>query len=368
MHVCHFSETSVEGAYFRHIAEGLVRRGVQVSMLELGASRPPSWLASVPEAKYYNLNVSRRLGYPLAAVRLARFLKREQVDILHSHLFNSGLIAGVTKSLYRKPIYAYMRHHTDVIRMLGGEKYVRLDKWMCQRADRLLTVSDAARRYMQNVDHIRAPIDVVHLGFDFERFAPNEESRHSVRTEFGFADDDFVIGYIGNFAPGKGHVQLIAAYAAILASIPKARLFLIGTGRLQEVDDAIGRLGLGRRIVFAGWRNDTPACLNAMDVFVQPSLSEAFSQVLIEAMGIGLPVVATDVGGAREVIENRINGVVIPSDDIEAITSALCEIWADKVFANAIATEGREGVREHFTVELMVNKQFALYESWLEER
>ena len=367
MHVCHFCETSVEGEYFRHIAEGLICRGVRISFLELGKHRPPSWLASVPGASYYSLNISRPVAYPFGVLRLANYLRNERIDILHTHLFNSGLIAGLTKALYRRPIYAYMRHHTDIVRMLGGATYSWLDKWMSERADRLLTVSEAAKRYMQDVDRIRTPIDVVHLGFDFNRFACNETSRREIRNEFGIAEDNFVIGYIGNFAPRKGHLQLITAYAEVLKLVPNARLLLVGRGRLQEVSDLIGRLGLGRRIIFAGWRKDVSKCLNAMDVFVQPSLSEAFSQVLVEAMGVGLPVIATDVGGAKEVITNHFNGILISSDDVDAITHSLHKIWADSDFATTIANNGSQSVRDRFGVEIMVQRQFKLYESWLEE-
>ncbi len=365
MIVCHFCETSVSGSYFRAISEHLSLRDVRVLLLELGESNPPSWLAGSESAEYHALGVSGSFSYPLAVARLVAFLSRERVDILHTHLFNSGLIAAIAKYINRRPVYAYMRHHTDVVKMLGGKKYVLIDKWMAERADHLLAVSETARDYMRDIDKIRSPIDVVYLGFDFDRFAPNAGLRATIREEFGFADDDLVIGYVGNFAPGKGHVQLIEAYAEIVRTIPNARLLLLGRGKLTEVDDAIGRLGLGRRITFAGWREDTHACLNAMDIFVQPSLSEAFSQVLIEAMGVGLPAVATGVGSAREVIEDGISGLIVPPDDIGAIASAISDLAANPEHRDSIAETGQRFVRRNFTVQRMIDEQYELYRKWL---
>jgi glycosyltransferase involved in cell wall biosynthesis len=256
-----------------------------------------------------------------------------------------------------------MRHHTSVVRMLGSRFHLAADKWMAERADHVMTVSNAARDYMRDVDGIGRDIDVVYLGFDFGRLVPNAESRARIRREFGIRDDEFVIGYVGNFAEGKGHEQLIAAFGEILKEIPDARLFLAGRDVTSETapnapDSAI----------FAGWRDDIPACLNAMDLFVQPSLSEAFSQVLIEAMGTGLPVIATDVGGAREVVENGVNGILIKPNDIGAIRREVVRLYNDSEFRFDIAKKGMQSVHERFTAEQMVERQVALYEKWIMEK
>lgn len=363
MHVCHFSDSSVAGDYFRNIAIGLTRKGVRVSLVELGPGDEPIWISEIPSTSYFCLDASSKLQYPMAALRLAGFLKDEGVDILHTHLFFSGLIGVLAKRLHRKTIVALMRHHTSIVRMLGSRLHIAADKWMAERADHVLTVSEAARVYMRDVDGIKRNIDVVYLGFDFARLSPNAEDRKRVRREFGFADDDFVIGYVANFASGKGHIQLIEAFEKITDKIPNARLLLVGRGELSEVRAAAAKFPEGK-ILFAGWRNDVSASLNAMDVFVQPSLSEAFSQVLIEAMGVGLPVVATDVGGANEVINTEMNGILINPDDINAISREIIRLFDDKLFRNKIASHGMLTVRKRFTADQMVDTQYELYKRW----
>ncbi len=366
MHVCHICDSSVEGDYFRNIALGLTRKGVRVSLVELGSGQQPSWLTDIQGVSYLSLGANTKFQLPLTVRHLAKFLNDESVDILHTHLFYSGLIGVLTKRLRRKTIVALMRHHTSVVRMLGTRFHVAADRWMAEQADHLLTVSNAAKAYMLDVDHIRRDdIEVVHLGFDFDQMSPSAEDRLRVRREFAFADDDFVIGYVANFARGKGHIQLIDAFEKMVRDIPNAKLFFAGRGELSEVTAAAGKFPADK-VVFAGWQSNISACLNAMDLFVQPSLSEAFSQVLIEAMGVGLPVVATDVGGASEVIENGVNGLLIEPDNIDAISDAVTGLYKNAGGRKSVAVAGMASVRTRFTSEQMVERQFDLYESWCE--
>ncbi len=368
MHVCHICDTSVEGDYFKNITAGLTKNGVRVTLVELGAGSPPAWMSEFTGVGYFSLNARGKLDYPFAVRRLGRLLKRENVDILHTHLFYSGLIGVFAKRLHRKTVFALMRHHTGVVRMLGSRFHIAADRWMAEKADHVMTVSEAAKTYMRDVDGInRDDIDVVYLGFDFDKLSPNAGERARVRQECGFGANDFVIGYVGNFAPAKGHLQLIGAFAKIMAELPNAKLLFVGRGMLPEVEAAAAMLPPGTTI-FAGWRNDVAACLNAMDFFVQPSLSEAFSQVLIEAMGVGLPVIATDVGGASEVIESGVNGILIPADDRDAIASEILNLQRDENLRKAIAASGMASVRERFTAEKMVERHLELYKSWTEEK
>jgi glycosyltransferase involved in cell wall biosynthesis len=364
MHVCHICDSSVEGDYFRNIAAGLTRKDVRVSLVELGPGKPPTWLTEVPGASYRSLNAARKWQYPLAARRLVRFLKDEGVDILHTHLFYSALIGVLTKRLGSRSVVVLMRHHTSVVRMLGSRFHVLADRWMAEKADHVLTVSNAAKTYMLNVDGISRDIEVVHLGFDYERLSPNIEERSRVRREFGFVDEDLVVGYVANFARGKGHTQLIAAFEKIAAEIPNARLVFAGRGENADVNEAVARFPSGK-IIFAGWQNDIPAFLNAMDIFVQPSLSEAFSQVIMEAMGVGLPVIATNVGGASEVIDSGVNGVLIAPDDVAAIADEVIRLGRDPELRWKLGVAGRKTVTQKFTAEQMVERQFRLYKNWL---
>ena len=141
MHVCHFCDTSVEGDYFKNLTAGLTREGVQVTLLELGNGKKPEWLADRPNASYFCLNAHSKLQYPMAVRQLARFLRDKNIDILHTHLFFSGLIGVLAKRLNSETIVGLMRHHTSVVRMLGSRLHIAADKWMAEKADHVMTVS-----------------------------------------------------------------------------------------------------------------------------------------------------------------------------------------------------------------------------------
>lgn len=364
MHVCHLSDGSVGGDYFRNIAEGFDKAGIDLSLIGLRPGEAPEWVAGLGRVRFYSLGAASKAGYPRAVRRLARYLKQEKADILQTHLFYGGLVGTLARRFTPSTKMVLMRHHTSLVRMFGSRLHIAADRWMAERADHVIAVSEAARTYMLDVDHVRRDdIEVVYLGFDFERMAPNAEMRAAVRKEFGFADDDLVIGYVGNILPAKGHLELIEAFGKVLAHVPNAKLLFVGRGELPEVTRAIDRLPDGT-VVNAGWRDDAVACYNAMDLFVQPSLSEAFSQVIIEAMGIGLPVIATDVGGAREVIESGVNGVLISPGDVSALTGNICKLCSDASERERIARQGRSTVTARFTASKMVEDHLELYRRW----
>lgn len=365
MHICHMCDSSLEGDYFRNIAKHLTKRGIRISLIELGPGEPPTWLADFANVTYWSMGAKGKLQYVLAARRLAKFLRENRVDILQAHLFYSGLIGVLSKRFRPETVIAVMRHHTGVVRMLGTVFHVMADRWMAEKADHALTVSNAAREFMLETDKVRRrDIDVVHLGFDFEKLSPNRENRGKVRREFGFAEDHIVIGYVANFAPGKGHVELLRAVSQLREKWPQVRVLFAGRGMLDEVERGAAGLSDGT-VTFAGWRSDIPAVLNALDIFVQPSLSEAFSQVIMEALGVGLPVIATNVGGASEVIEDGVNGVLVPPGDPDAIARAIERLVPNGDERQRLGRAGRESVVERFSAEKMADRHLELYERWL---
>jgi glycosyltransferase involved in cell wall biosynthesis len=369
MRVCHFISTNVGGSYFKNLTKGLAENGVTSICVELGVFNPPQWLSEVPQVKYFNLGIQGKSQYPLAIWRLASLLRREKIDILQTHLYYSGLIGVIAGRLARTPVVVLTRHHTSVVKMLGKNYHIALDRWMADSANHVVAVSEAVRQFMKESDGVRKNhIEVIHLGFDFAALTVSESERERVRCEFKFAPENFVIGYVGQFVRGKGQPQLLAAFNSLAKQIPTARLLFVGGGNDAEVKETVIELGLQDKVVFAGWRDDAAVCSRAMDVFVQPSLSEAFSQVIIEAMAVGTPVVATDVGGAREVITHRKNAMIIPPNEPAAIVDAVQELYDNRDLRESLARNAQKHVHEHFTAKKMVSKQLDSYKCWLSQK
>jgi glycosyltransferase involved in cell wall biosynthesis len=359
--ICHFCATTVEGGIFRHLSEGLTRAGHEYRCGTLAHHPPPRWVSDAQPAGYFALGATGRTGWPAAAVRLARYLRRHRVDVLQTHLVHAAIVGTLAARLARTPLLVHMRHHIDDVRLSGTGVHVALDRLLASAADEVVVPSHAARRYLIDVEHLDPDrITVIHLGFDLESLSGTDDDREQVRAELGL-DGRFTVGCVARLSPNKGHSFLFDAVRDLAHDVPDIRLMLVGEGDPGPVERAAREAGVAERTLFLGERSDVPACLRAMDVVVLPSLSESFSQVIVEALAAGRPLVATDVGGAREVIEDGDNALLVPPRDSGAIRDAVRRIATDAALRGRLEQRGRTSV-ERFPVAPMVEAHLALYE------
>jgi glycosyltransferase involved in cell wall biosynthesis len=247
---------------------------------------------------------------------------------------------------------------------VGSSIHVKLDRWMAGEADGIVAVSNAVRDYLVSKDGVDTPIEVIPLGFDFDSLRASEADGRNVRRELGLGNG-FVIGCVAHLYKTKGQSYLVAALAELATEIPDGKLLLVGGGERDGLERQARQLGVADRVVFAGQRDDVPACLRAMDVVVHPSLSEAFSQVVIEAMASGTPLVSTDVGAAREVIVDGETALLVPPANAAAIVDAVRRLHADGALRRRLGASAPESVTTRFTVERMVRLQLDCYRRWL---
>jgi len=347
------------------MTKGLAASRISVLCGDLCGNDSPAWLEHIRGARYFGLGTRTRREYPAAVLKLARILVRERVEILQTHLYDAGLIGLLAARLARTPVVLLTRHYSDQVKISGTRFHLAIDRWLARSANRVIAVSHAVRNHMISQERIDANhIEVVHLGFEFSRLSPSTEDGRRVRTEFGLKNE-FVIGCVSSFFRTKGHRYLLIALNELVRNSPDVRLFLVGGGDQSEVRELTRNLGLENYVIFAGHRKDAPACMRAADLVVHPSLSEAFSQVLIETMAVGTPLVSTNVGGASEVITHDETGLLIPAADPSAIVEAVQTLYSDPEKRHRIAAAGQASVRERFTAERMVQCQIAIYESIL---
>jgi glycosyltransferase involved in cell wall biosynthesis len=167
----------------------------------------------------------------------------------------------------------------------------------------------------------------------------------------------------------KGLDVLIAAAAKIVARVPDARFVIVGEGPERESAlHQVGNFGLEDSFEFLGHRDDVPALLAEADLFVLPSRSEAFPNAVIEAMAAGLPVVATRVGGIAELVQRERTGVLVPSEDPEALAAAVMNLMARPDRANALGRAARQEIERQYSLSSMVARFEELYESELVAR
>jgi glycosyltransferase involved in cell wall biosynthesis len=258
------------------------------------------------------------------------------------------------------------RHHADEMRFIGRQAHVYADRLSARAATRIISVSESQRRYLVAAEGVDpAKIDLVRLGFAFERLVPVPGEVRRVRSEFGL-EGHFVIGMVARFSQTKGHHVLLKAARALRGSIGSLRVLLVGGGDLPKLRALARAEGVDDVTVIAGHRTDVVACLGAMDLVASPSVSESFCQVIVEAMGAGRPVITTGVGVAPEVIDDRNTGWLIPPGDARAIVEAVRHLHGDAQLRASVAEAGQRSVRERFPVSRMVTSQIAVYNSVLD--
>lgn len=361
MRVMQLCSTSMDTRYFRDLAPCLAKRGVESTYVSLAEIQSPQWLPSADGARYYCLKAPSRRHYLRAILRLARLLDGERIDILHTHLYDAGWIGIIAAWLAGRSSIVLSRHHMDFHHLINKRFHVAADRWMARRADHVVAVSAALKQFMVEREGIDSShITVINIGFDMSHFSGSGSERNRIRAEFG-CEDAFLIGCVGSLSPLKGHSYLLQAFAQIRTEVPHARLLLLGNGDRSEIDRIINRFNLSGGVIFGGYRDDVASCMKAMDVLVHPSLSESFSQVVIEGMAVGAPVIATDRGIVLEAITNGESGLVVPPANAPAIYEAVMRCYRNPGFAARIAKEGRSRVERKFRVDRMADELLSLY-------
>jgi glycosyltransferase involved in cell wall biosynthesis len=362
LRVCHLSTTTLESKYFDTLGAALIARGVRVFGATLTAPAAPGWLSA---DDYLFLKAPSRAAYPGAVIRLARWLRAKRITVLQTHLFDAGVVGLIAGRLARVPLIVVTRHHSDFHFVSGSAAHRWIDSITARMGDRVVVLAGAVRDHLVARERVpAAAIDVIVQGFDFDALHGSDAEGRRVRAELGL-EDSFVVGVVAAFYPGKGHAHLFAAAQSLLAEIPNLKLLLVGSGDRAEIDAMARAHGLDGRVVAAGFRRDVSACLRAMDVVVHPSLSEAFCQAIVEALAAERPVVATNVGGVADAIEDGEGGLLVPPADAGAIASAIRTLYRDPERRQRIAARGHRTAVQRFTVDGMAAAQIDVYRRWL---
>jgi glycosyltransferase involved in cell wall biosynthesis len=214
-------------------------------------------------------------------------------------------------------------------------------------------------------------ISVVYLGVDPDSMRRDETLRAAIRREFGMKETEIVIGNVARFVPFKGHEYLLRSFAEVQKENPGTRFLLVGDGELHEPLVGLARkLGLDKRVVFAGFRDDLPAVYSAMDIYAHSSVEgggETFPFAVLQALSQELPVVATRVGDVAEMVREGLSGFLVPDRDPSQLAQKLSLLCRDGALRTKMATQGRNLLLSRFTTNSMVDAVENLYSSVLRE-
>lgn len=301
---------------------------------------------------------------PVTVARLREVIGRWQVGIIHAHDHRASLISWLAKGRTARLILISHLHNTNPwLRRPHPCRFLEL--FLRNRYHLSLACSQQVRDYFLRYNpRLQAEkIVTVRNGIELPRAEPTDP--REVRRELALPERGFVFGTVGRLVPQKGIDLLLAAFRRVAAAIPDSCLLIVGAGPEEGKLRALSR-EFGRRVVFAGYREDVNRLFQAMDVFVLPSRWEGLPVVILEALVAQLPVVATDVGGVKEAVLPGKTGLLVPRGDVEALAEGMIRLYRDRKLAAALAAAGRKLVEERFNIVNQVRRLEEIYLKLLE--
>jgi glycosyltransferase involved in cell wall biosynthesis len=303
-------------------------------------------------------NVLRTLK---GCVQLYRLLRSEPVQLLQTYDFYANAIGALVGRLARIPIIVMSQR-------VGYAKRWRrwVDRRVSRRVDRVTAVSEHVREFcIKSEGMLPGQVVVVRNGIDLEAFVQASD-RVQTRGQLGIDDATFLVGTVGRLSKEKGHRILIQAASLVLTSISNVKFIVVGQGPdLVELRTLVEQLQLSEVFIFTGHVADVRSLLDAVDLYVHPSLWEGMPNAVLEAMACARPIVATSVGGTLELLVDRESGLLVPPGDAPALAAAIIRILTHTEESAQLGGAARERVASQFSLDSTMAATARLYESLL---
>lgn len=349
------------------LATRLKRRGWEVRVVSL---MPPQAYVEELEATgipVFSLGIQRKLPDPRPILRLAQLIREWRPHIVHSHMVHANFLARLVRFLAPIPVLICSARNISE----GGrfrEIFYRLTDSLC---DLTTQVSQAGlERYVQVGAVPCRKVRYIPNGVDIERFKPDPESRLKIRRELEI--DGFAWLAVGRFDLQKDYLTMLQAFSHVVRNHKDSDtvLLIAGDGPLRKTMEITAReLGIEQHIRFLGIRQDIPQLMNAADAYVMSSMWEGMPNVLLEAHATGLPIVATDVGGNREIVLNEVTGFLVPPKDPYSLGRAMLDLMKlPEGERKQMGQAGRKRIEENFAMDRIVDQWENLYREFLRKK
>jgi glycosyltransferase involved in cell wall biosynthesis len=314
-----------------------------------------------PTKKFYSLHGLRQL------YRLSRLAKQYKVGVIHTFFEKAEVMGWLTMRFADIPIWITSRRDLGFKRKEIYKRIFRLAARDCRKC--VANCYAVKQQIIQNERFSGEKVEVIYNGLDLSTFEETSFNRKGIRKELGLQDHVPLVGMIANFNfEIKGHGFFIGAAKKVLEKVSDVEFLLIGDGYLQNrYKEMAQALGVGKKIHFLGKRNDIPTILSDLTISVLSSTSEGLSNVILESMAVGKPMVATNVGGSPEIVMDGITGYLVPPSNTQAMATAIIQLLQDPNKAITMGAAGQKLVREKFGTRAMVESYENLYKSLITE-
>jgi glycosyltransferase involved in cell wall biosynthesis len=310
------------------------------------------------------ISLGKRSRWDLVSfyVKLVRVVREERPAVLHGWMHTQNFFATMAW-LFNRDVKLFWSVRSAELKLnLVGSIEDRLRRWLSRFADCIVVNSMAGLEYAASTGVPREKMLYIPNGIDTTVFYPDSALGQRVRAEWGIRDREKVIGYVARFDPLKNHKLFLKAAAAIAAERPEARFVCAGHGRaeyLKELQTLTRKLGIENKVRWMQAHPDVTAMYNALDVFCSASLTEGFPNVIGEAMACARHCVVTDVGDCRLVVGST--GVVVPSNDVAALTAGLRQALDA---GESLNLRARQRILENYTVAHLADRTEQALASW----
>jgi glycosyltransferase involved in cell wall biosynthesis len=365
-----------------YLVEGLAGRGYETTLVAGSLARGEESMAHVAESRNARIvtipHLHREIS-PLedarAIVRLARLIREERPQILHTHTAKAGAVGRIAALLAgsaRPPIVVHtfhghvLRGYFNPLTTLG---FRTLERWLARVTTRLIAVSPEVRDDLVRLGvGSKEQFAVIRLGIELgERVGADEETRRETRRQLGVGPDAFVVGWVGRMTAVKRTDDVVRAFRELLDRHVDAYLCLVGDGpdrpRLEKLAH---ELGIVKRCLFVGYQDDVAPYYEAIDALLLPSVNEGTPVSVIEALAAGRPAVATRVGGVPDVVRDGVDGHLVDVGDASTLGERLAELANDPHRREEMGEEGRARGVGRYAVSRLVEDIDALYRELLE--
>jgi len=363
-----------------HIAHGDLWAGAEVQLVTLLSSlvRIPGFEFSVvllnegrlaKELRRLEINVTvipeRSSSSGRIVSKLVGHLRKNRADIIHTHKYKDNILGAIAGKLVGVPYIIRMVH--GLSEPFHGTEYVKMAFY--ERLDGIMNRCMVKKLVAVSLN-IKAVLDkkygsdkIVHIhnGIDLEKVVVKKD-KWEKRRELHVDQNCYLIGTVGRLTPVKGHEIFLEAASLLLKEGRNVKCLLVGDGPLKErLKELAIQLGIEKNVILTGHQDDVYDFINVMDVFVLPSLHEGIPMVLLEALALERPVVASRIGGIPEVIEHGRSGLLVTPGAIKELAQTLISLLGDKHLAESLGKAGRKRVEGYFDAGLMAQSVAQVY-------
>ncbi|MCP5004621.1 MAG: glycosyltransferase family 4 protein [Planctomycetes bacterium] len=310
------------------------------------------------EVKIVHIYTARN---PANIYRLYRLFKLHRFDIIHTHAYSAGTIGRICAFLTRTPVIIAHNHSTYE----HHNKYHHIiERILSHITDKIICVSDMVRRFAIEIERVDSgKLLTIQNGIDEVCPVPKTTTSR-LRKELDIPVNHSVICTITHMEQHKGVIYLIKSASLLLQSKKEITFLLVGKGSLKEkLRKLCVDLGINKHVIFTGERIDIPGILSLTDIFVLPSIREGLGLSILEAMSLGKPVIATNVGGIPEIVSDGITGTLVPPGDPEALYNAMNELLGNIEKQKTLGYNGKKICNESFNSQTMVSRIEELYDT-----